>query len=505
MMKRQFFIITGIVTVCWTLPYVAGWLSAGDAWVFNGFLFNPIDGNSYLAKMQLGWMGEWRFTLPYTSQAGEGAYLFLFYITLGHFARLLSLPLIFVFHFARIIAGIFMAWTLWRFIIWVYKNQTSLVARTFAIVIFGSGMGWLFNPIVGLTSDMWVAEAYPFLSGLTNPHFPLGISLILWILIHSNRVMTWKVRIALLVEGLFLSIIMPFGIVVLAVILAGWVAWDWFGQRKLRVDIAIWPVLAGGSFLLYQFIAIQTDPVLYQWNAQNVTISPPWWDLLVSFSPAMILAIPSIWKLIKREKAQEWKVIIGWMILGGILIWIPYSLQRRFLLGFYIPTGILAVIYLGSLIPIKLKWFYPLLLILSIITNSVVLMASWFGIQTKSPHLFLSRNEADGLAWLATNIQERSLVLASPEIGNLIPALTPHHVIYGHPFETVNAEEEKRFVENLYQGGNNPENLLNQIESRKVDYIFYGPREQELGKAEIVGAFQIVYENADVKIFSVHP
>ena len=63
-------------------------IAGGDTHVFGGFLLNPLDGNSYLAKMQQGASGSWRFTLPFTPEPGEGAYLFLFYLALGHLCRL---------------------------------------------------------------------------------------------------------------------------------------------------------------------------------------------------------------------------------------------------------------------------------------------------------------------------------------------------------------------------------------------------------------------------------
>ena len=73
---------------------------------FLDFLYNPQDGNSYLAKMYQGWEGNWRFVLPYTAEAGEGAYLFLFYILLGHIARVCGLSPILIFHLVRVLCSI---------------------------------------------------------------------------------------------------------------------------------------------------------------------------------------------------------------------------------------------------------------------------------------------------------------------------------------------------------------------------------------------------------------
>jgi len=65
-------IVSGVFLVASLLPYLVAARSGGEELVFGGFLLNPIDGNSYLAKMQQGYAGTWRFTLPYTAQKSAG-------------------------------------------------------------------------------------------------------------------------------------------------------------------------------------------------------------------------------------------------------------------------------------------------------------------------------------------------------------------------------------------------------------------------------------------------
>ena len=95
-----------IVLLLITLPYLYAARAAGSEYVFGGFLFNPLDGNTYLAKMYEGWRGDWRFTLPFTAQRGQGTFIYPFYIFLGHLARWLDLSLPFVYHLARLLDGV---------------------------------------------------------------------------------------------------------------------------------------------------------------------------------------------------------------------------------------------------------------------------------------------------------------------------------------------------------------------------------------------------------------
>ncbi|HEX9680036.1 MAG TPA: hypothetical protein VGA32_01180, partial [Anaerolineales bacterium] len=60
------------------IPYwIATGQAPGDA-VFSGFLLNPTDGFSYLAKMRQGWDGEWLFRLSYTDAPGTPVLLFAY-------------------------------------------------------------------------------------------------------------------------------------------------------------------------------------------------------------------------------------------------------------------------------------------------------------------------------------------------------------------------------------------------------------------------------------------
>src|SRR5512134_1835346 len=92
-----------IVLLLASLPYLVGALAAGPDHVFTGLQVNPLDGVSYLAKMRIGYNGGWLFQLLFTPEQGQGVFLFTYFIALGHVARIMGLPLIAVFHVARLL------------------------------------------------------------------------------------------------------------------------------------------------------------------------------------------------------------------------------------------------------------------------------------------------------------------------------------------------------------------------------------------------------------------
>ena len=492
------------------LPYVVAAMAAGEAYYFVGFLLNPMDGASYLAKMRQGWEGAWRFVLPFTAQPGEGAYLFTFYLFLGHVARITGLSTVLVFHAARVLGALGLLLALARLVEHIFAGRPGLAKVGFALAAAGSGMGWLLMFTGYLTSDTWVAEAYPFLSMFSNPHFPIGLAILLWYfsLLLDDEAKAHPALLAL--AGLALSVIQPFGVVI-GLVIAGLVTlWKWLETRSLGWQPLFWFGLLGGPFLLYQFWAAQTDPILAGWNAQNVTITRPVWDVLISLSPALPLAVIGAVSLWREKSHPARRLLIVWLVLGLVLIYAPFSLQRRFMLGLFVPAALLAVFgvaYVRQRFNRPLKWLVPALLALSLLTNVLLMLILLGGAVTHAPELTLTRDEVHAAEWIAENTAPDALVLASPQIGQWLPGLTGRRVIYGHPYETVNAMEEQAAVESVFRKPVEVTKDDPRLVERGVSYIFYGPREGELalGIPPNFSALPVVYQSGSVTIYEVAP
>ena len=514
-----------------SLPFLYAVRAAGPDFVFGGFLLNPQDGNTYLAKMVEGWNGAWRFTLPYTYEPGRGAYLFLFYLFLGHLSRWLHLPLLLVYHAARLASGLILLLVLDRFF-QATLPQPGQRFLAFALAALGSGLGWLALPSGAVTSDFWVAEAYPFLSIFATPHFALGLALLLWILLQgtAGQPAAWKIwRLAL--ASLALSLLSPFGVVIALVVLGGLLAIDLLSPaRALRASSlnlaertsTAWrrllsmggpwlAVLLGGApFLIYDLWVTHVDPQLAAWNAQNLTPSPPGWDLLLSFSPLLLLSLPGA-RQAWRSDARGQRLLLAWAVLGLLMLYLPFGLQRRFMMGLWVPVvglGILGLSWLAGRWRIGVRPLAAVLLVLALPTNLLVLLAGLHGVQTHDAQLYLTRGEARALQWISQQAPPGALVLASPSMGLFIPAYTGRRVLYGHPFETVEAAAMQQQVLDLFRGGFSPsKNRLAPASAQMPGprLVFFGPRERALGGSPPQAGWQIVYSNAGVTLYAGQP
>jgi 4-amino-4-deoxy-L-arabinose transferase-like glycosyltransferase len=208
----------------------------------------------------------------------------------------------------------------------------------------------------------------------------------------------------------------------------------------------------------------------------------------------LFLALPGAWWVIKDQR-REARLLLVWVMAAAIMIYVPFGLQRRFLMGIYVPLAALAGYGLEALEArfslLAARRIAVLTMVLTLPTLMLSLLLGLFGVQTHDPAFYQTRAEAQALAWLEGNTPARALVLAAPDTGLLIPAYTGRRVLYGHPYETPDADRQKAQVMEFFQGGfAAPADFLDQ---HGVSYIFYGPRERKLGALPSQVEVQPVY------------
>ncbi len=250
----------------------------------------------------------------------------------------------------------------------------------------------------------------------------------------------------------------PFSIVLVLGILGGMVLWDMLSSRSRPVVVSnltqmAWIVLGGIPVILYTAAAVRADRALAAWNSQNLTPTPPAWDLLIAFSPVLLLALPGVWQAARGARRSE-RLLLVWAVLAFGLAFAPFGLQRRFLAGASVPLIGLAACGLDFLEPYlkgRLKLYRWIVFGLAIPTTLLVVLIGQYGAFRRDPLLYLERGEARALKWMKANTSAELLVLAGPRMGMFVPGRTGQRVIYGHPFETVHANEERTAVTSFFR------------------------------------------------------
>lgn len=473
------------------LPYLVAWLLAPADTQYTGLLVNHLDGESYYAKMQQGARGNWLFHLPFTPEPHKGAFLLTFYLALGHLAAWWHLPIPVTYHLARLTAGFFFLQIAYSFIA-LFAERIVARRAAFLLLSFSSGLGWLLAPFGIILSDLWVAEGFTFLSLLVNPHFPLAMAIMLGIL---SRVLvaTWDapqrqpatrpVRLELLGSaalGLALALVQPLAVpvafTVAAVYLGLWAlqtrAWPWSGVLEVGAAAA-----GAAPLALYDLYISRANPALAAWSAQNLTPSPPPWDLALSYGLVLLLALPGLWLASRRRRPSD-LLLLGWVGSAAVLLYTPFPLQRRFITGLHIPLALLAALTIERwlwprLAPRRRPLFTAGLIALSALTNLFVPLVAILGVAREPGPLVMPADVAAACRWLQDHTAWTDTVLAPPDLGHLIPAWAGNRVVYGHPFETIDAEIKKTEVLRFYDPEAPPAERQALLDRYGVQYVLW--------------------------------
>jgi hypothetical protein len=109
-------------------------------------------------------------------------------------------------------------------------------------------------------------------------------------------------------------------------------------------------------------------------------------------------------------------------------------------------------------------------------TNFLVAAITLGGALRQQPELVLTQSEWDSYRWAGDDLPSGALVLAGELSANRLPAFASVRVIYGHPFETPNAEAELDWVNATYRSELPSAQLLDRLRDRQVDFVRWSPR-----------------------------
>lgn len=466
-------------------PYVVAWAAAPEGKVFGGILYNPLDGQSYLAKLRQGWEGEWLYRLAFTEEPQQGAAIYTLYLLFGHVARMLNLSLPMAFHIARVLASAFMLAALWRLAGRVFADRVDR-RRAFLLAALGAGLGWLFPSLQPLLPDLWIPEAYVFYSALSNPHFPLALGLMALLTDAALAAAAggYPVSRSCLVGGvcgLALAVVQPFAAPVILAALVAFAAARAIRRQPWRGVLAV--AVAAGivalPVLIYDWWLYGHDAGLAAWAAQNISDSPPVGHWLAGCGLLAILAVAGLWAAARRSPSPL-DLPAVWLVIALAGMYVPLDLQRRFSMGLLIPVGLLAAAGFAALTA-RMRArprgiLFALALGFASLSSAMLLALGAAGAAGGEPLLFLSRDEADALDELCSRSGGDGVVLASPELSAFVPSRAGNPVVYGHPLETIRAEEKRAGVERFFAQMDDPSRIA-YIKDHTVAYLILGPRE----------------------------
>jgi asparagine N-glycosylation enzyme membrane subunit Stt3 len=251
-----------------------------------------------------------------------------------------------------------------------------------------------------------------------------------------------------------------------------------------------------------------TNPVFKIWSAQNLILSPAPVHYLLAFGPLALLAAIGGWQTWKGGSARG-LMLIGWSILAPVLVYLPFSLQRRLALGAQVPLSILAAAGLWRLLRAEeatRRWRSVSISLVTLLALSNVALLAGVGweVSRRSPPIFQSQAEVSAADWLGAHTTPDQVVLAAFETGNYLPTRMSARVFAGHGPETIYADLKTDMLNRFFANGDDTFRT-ELLRDYGISYLFYGPAERALGNfsPEDASYLQQVYDNGRVQIYRV--
>ncbi len=520
---RWVILFSGILLLVAFVPFL--WVAVSGVtnsqWQFMGILNNYLDGATYLAKMMQGVDGSWLIHFQHTSENHNAILYSTIYAALGHVARIINISPIALYHVARVIASLMMYMALYYLgaTIWPHKLRSRRIF--FLLVSVGSGLGWFFAPLMGDPTfpDLSIPEIFPFFSSLVNIHFPLTIACIA--LIISVLVGTFQPGLkndpdfkngGLLIGVLSfaLSLLYPQSLVPLIIAVGLYVVIHWFRIKHFTMrELRWWLVLALPSLPLaaYYMALVTYNPAAAMWASQNSTPAPSPIIMILGIGVPLLIALPGIYRALRQFEQDGDQFVLIWLIAIIIVVYLPTSIQRRFAVGLMIPIAYFATRALENFWfhRISRAWRYRLLVaVVPIMTISYIFpLLSNIPINDENVPIgpFLPKDYAITFQWLKQNTVTTDVVLASDVVSTWIPGWSGSRVVYGHPYETLNADYKEQQVVDWYTGENEADckALLTEYDVR---YVVFGPEEEKLGHTNCLDSLTPVFSYGAVTIYA---
>ncbi len=525
-----------LLTAILHLPYFLAYTYTSPGQIFTGILMNPEDSQTYFAKMLQGYNGRFLYTIPFTPEPHDPAFVGVFYVWLGQAARLSVLSLTAVWHISRVISQLILFLTTYWFV-GQFTSRKTQRWTAYLLALTGSGLGWM----LFLIGQPYWLDAFPvdfkqpgahlFFTALTFPHITLGTALILvsvWALWRMGKRPSWPLALSTGGIHVLLGIAYPFLIYLVALIAVLLYVRLLLCQRRI-LWLTGWQYAV--AFLiplpmyLYFAYTLQVNPVFRAWDEQAATPSAPWPHYLLAYGLMLLLGGLYWWR---RPAGRSTTAVLWlWVIAAAILLYAPLNPQRRFVQGVQVPLAILAAAGFVEVLLPRLARSRPwqklvtnprysteglarlliagFLLFMSLSNLYVLASVSVSAMVQQPDPLFRPVDELEAVTWLRENVPDTAVILGAYQSGNYIAGQGGQRVVLGHWAETVNFDSKTAAAEQFFSARTSDEWRQTILHEYNVSYVWHGPREQKLGSFNPKQAAFLypVYQNDTISIYAV--
>ncbi len=358
--------------------------------------------------------------------------------------------------------------------------------RVVALLLFhfGSGFGALTALFLQATAatqstyqwpiDLWVAESNAFLSAMYSPHFIASWTLLiaaLWMF--SKALSEERIRYAVLsgVCALLLFQFHPFYVPMLYAVGCIWAVFAVFRGKNIHKVFKRYAI----------FVALSLPAVIYYFWLTKFTLNGVGMvgqNLLWTPSPVFVLLGFGAFAILAFFGGVSELTL--WALTTMVLLYIPFTFQRRLLEGKQFPLAALAGIVLVHAYN-RMKPLSGFMAAASTVLLTIAFFPSTFyGIVApikmmsapKYTHIFFfSKEENAALEWIRKNTTRDAVFLSEVDMGNNILGWGERTVYAGHWAATIDVVTKKQKVDAFFRSMNERERLAF-LHEYHISYIF---------------------------------
>lgn len=508
-------LVTLILFVLTSLPYVYAEVTAPPEKQFMGFILNVSDHTQYLSWYK-AFQSDVLIFNRLTSEDNPAIFFNLLWWVLAQVGRLTGLGYAWVYQILRFVAGFAFSWMAYWFIARFFtdRNQRKLV---FLLLSLSSGFGWVLvllkytvmNGELLFPLDVYVSEGNTFLCLMAYPHFLeasafiLGTLALLLVGEQQGR-LKWAVLAG-----------------VVAFLLGLQHGYDLIIVWAIPICYAIARWLLDHRFPTYWFKAmlitglISSPPAIY--NVLLTRLDPTWSEVLAQFANAgvytpnffhffiligfpLVIALITAIKLIVNAVCQQWQEIrdapiilflLVWFLFGWLLTYIPTDFQIHMINSWQVPVILLAGIGLFRWIlpwfqklnksPQVIGWISTLIVAFCALTNMYLFAWRFYDLHRYDYPFFLHKDEVAALHWLEQNTPNTSIVLSDLEVGQYIPGISGRTAFLAHWAQTIRYYDKQEVVDKIFDPQIQNAQKIELLKAYQVDYVLSGNKVEATG------------------------
>jgi hypothetical protein len=468
----------------------------------------------------MGMQGDWLWHDPYMVATPPPILMYTVYLVGGHIGRLLHLSVPWSMFLVYLGCGLVLFASVWRIAASWFAGPDRVWFLAFALGMSGlyclDAVLTAFNVAPVSLGIMGSPQLSGFARAMLGGHDTLGvaghimaITGLLEALCLSGTRKRWR-SVAYGAAGCLITSLseptqLPLTLGVLTAFAAWWAWWSPSSGRieqlitgAVQVGLIFLPAL---PFVIYYRLLFTTG-VWSTGGFQSIP-APPGIEPLFSW----VLLLPlALWGLYHTPPARRPLAILLalWCVLGIAGRQLPFWQSIRLTDGINIATGMLFA--LGVMTPrFSGLWRRRALLLTSSGTIIYYIFLLLVLVPGNAIYFYDTSDHNRALEWLAQHSTSRDVVLAPYSFSNVLPAVAPDRLVFGHPWQTLDFATRDREVREFYASTGSAGERAHVLLETRATLVVYDSQDREDGTFNPcpMRQLRVVFSNSRITILRV--